>query len=464
MAETAVTRNLSEIDAQLKELSASIKSCTIDSKGLDKALKLDPTNMSLASTKTGVLKDQIELTRQKLDALKQKQSEYDKQIAAGVPIDQAEYRKLTVQIAECESQVSTMTKQTSALNTTNLDTLKTQLSGVSKVAKALLAGIVAIAVAFAAEGSEIADNASAVNVDAETYQKMSNIFAKTTGDASNYSSAMGNVTRVLAGISKGSTKSQEALASIGLTMDDLKGKSAQEALEIITGALSKVTDESERTVLATALLGDSGTAMAQVAGLTASQISTLNDNLESTGILTNEQVASAKELKTTFENLKSKFMEVAAQLGTALMPAFEAFANILAGLAPFLSIVASGLKAIGPAGQIALIGIIALIAVLPSLITGIGALKVALDALAANPIMLAVAAVIAGTAIIGGAALLISGLANSANTTSSSSSTSTTDNSTTTISVYSDSTSSSDEIADKVVTKIVEAKKARGML
>jgi len=460
--ETAVTRNLSQIDAQLKELNSSLRSCAADSKSLDKALKLDSTNLGLAATKTNVLKDQVELARQKLEALRAKQAEYDRQIAAGMPVDQAEYRKLQVQIAATESQVTTLSRETKTLNSANLDTLKNQFSGVSKVAKTLLAAIAAIGVAFATEANTIADAASELNVSAETYQKWANVFEKTTGDASDYSDVMSSITTVLAGISKGSTKSEEALASLGLTMDDIKGKSPEEAMSIILSALSNVTDETQRAVLATALLGDGGSALAKVAGLTAAEIATLNSNFESTGMLTNEQVAAGKELSETFTDLKNQFMVVVAELGTALMPTFQTFAKILEGVAPILEAVADGLDAIGPAGQVAVVGGLAFLAILPGLISGIVSLKAALDFLSENPVMLAVAAVVAGAAIGLGAAILTNGV--SAAASSSYTARTSSDNSTINITISGDSDDTAEDTADKVAAAVVAAKKQRGQI
>jgi DNA replication protein DnaD len=352
-----------------------------------------------------------------------------------------------------------MKQQTGALNTQSLETLKTQFSGISKVALGVLAAIVAIGVEFATTGSAIEKNAEALNVSAETYQEMSNVFEKTTGSADNYKTAMSDVTTVLANISKGSTRNEEALKSLGLTMDDLKGKTPAEALQIIETALSNVADADERAVLATALLGDSGTAVAKVAGLTASEVSTLNDNLKDNGELTNQQAADAKTLEETYTDLKKQFQEVAAQLGESLMPLFKSTAKILEDLAPLAEGLANGFAALGPAGQIAVVGALAFLAALPGLISGVIALKSALDALSSNPVMLAVAAVVAAGAIIGGAALLSSSIANAVSSSAApttSTTTTTNDNSTTNVYVKSDSD------PDEIVAAVVNAKKQKG--
>jgi len=460
MAETAVTRNLSQIDASLKQVNASIKSCTADSKSLDKALKLDPANINLASTRTAVLKDQIELTRQKLESLKAKQAEFDRQTASGMPVNTNEYRKLQVQISQTESQLSVLTKQTTALNTVSLNSVKNQFSGLSTAAKTTLGIIAAIGIAFATESDSIADASEAIGVSYESYQVWSNLFEKVTGDSSGFSTSMQSVTTVLAGISKGSTKSQEALANLGLSIDDLKGKSNTEAFQIILEALSKVTDESQRMILAEALLGDGGTELAKVAGLTSSQISSLNSEFEKTGMLTNEQVTNGKNWSDTLKDLKKEGMVVVAQLGTALLPTFESVAKILENLAPITEKASAAIAALGPAGQVAVVGGLAFLAMLPSLITGIYTLKTSLDALSSNPVMLAVAAAVAGAAIGIGAAILTDGVTSASSSYSTST---TTDNSSIVINVTSDS-DDSEEIADKVAEAVVTAKRQRGQL
>ena len=199
-----------------------------------------------------------------------------------------------------------------------------------------------------------------------------------------------------------------------------------------------------------------------MAGLTTSQISAMNSEFEQTGMLTNAQVASGKSLADTFKEIKQEFMVVVAELGTALMPTFQTFANVLKNLAPTLNAVANGISALGPAGQVAVVGSLAFLAVLPGLITGIVSLKKALDALSSNPVMLAVAAVVAGTAIGIGAAILTNGVSSTAASYSSTSST--TDNSTVVINVTSDSADTADETADKVAAAVVSAKKQRGQL
>lgn len=460
MAETTVSRNLSEIDARVRELNASIRSCSTDSKALDRALKIDPTSIGLASARTEVLQTRISLTSQKLAELKKKQAEYDAQVKAGLPIDQREYQKLTAQIALTESQTKNLKSDTSALNSQKLEGLQKQFSAVSKAAKALLAVIAASIALFVSQGEEIAKNAKALNVSAETYQKWADVFENVTGDASTYSSVMESITTVLAGISKGSTKSQEALASLGLTMEDLKGKSSAEAMEIIINALRNVTDESQRAILATALLGDNGSYLAQVAGLTSGEIATLNAELEKNGMLTNDQVANAETEYQVMNDIKDLMVKWSAEIGSAFLPAIKSVSELLQSMTPLIQGVATVLSAIGPAGQIALIAILGLCAALPNLIMLTAATKVSMDALGTNPIMMAIAMVVAAGAIAKGAAMITNGLSGGSTSSYSSSTNVTNNTDSSTIIVQVNSEDTGEDIAEKIAV----AKKQRGAL
>ena len=65
------------------------------------------------------------------------------------------------------------------------------------------------------------------------------------------------VNGILGDIATGNAdKVVDSLALIGLTVDDLKGKNADEAFEIISEALSKVEDEAVRVGVANEFFGE----------------------------------------------------------------------------------------------------------------------------------------------------------------------------------------------------------------
>lgn len=464
MAETQVTRNLSEIDAELKKINSTLRSAASDSRALDKALRLNPSSLQLARTRTAAMRNELELTRQKLDALRKKQREYDDAVAKGLPVDQQKYQKLKNEIALTEAQVESLTRETKKANGASLDSLKSGFSGLAKAATACIAAVAALSVAFAKEGDEIDKTSKKLGVSAETYQRWAYIFEMETDNASNYASAMKSVQSLLGQVAKESPKAERALALIGLTMDDLKGKGAQEALQTIMRALSGISDEEARLTAANVLLGESGANVAQIAMLTGDELAELNKNFEQNGYLSDEQVAKAAEVADAFTEVKQTYKAVVAEIGAALAPALKSIAQIAKSLAPIVTALANAFAGLGQTGQLAALGALAALATLPSLIVGIATLKKSLDVLCTNPVMAAVAGVVALTAIGIGAAML-SGLASSASANTYAAPTSTTsyvDSGETNITINATTNASAEDIADEVAEALVNKKKERG--
>lgn len=464
MAETQVTRNLSEIDAELKKINSTLRSAASDSRALDKALRLNPSSLQLARTRTAAMRNELELTRQKLDALRKKQREYDDAVAKGLPVDQQKYQKLKNEIALTEAQVESLTRETKKANGASLDSLKSGFSGLAKAATACIAAVAALSVAFAKEGDEIDKTSKKLGVSAETYQRWAYIFEMETDNASNYASAMKSVQSLLGQVAKESPKAERALALIGLTMDDLKGKGAQEALQTIMRALSGISDEEARLTAANVLLGESGANVAQIATLTSDELAELNKGFEQNGYLSDDQVAKAAEVADAFTEVKQTYKAVVAEIGAALAPALKSIAQIAKSLAPIVTALANAFAGLGQTGQLAALGALAALATLPSLIVGIATLKKSLDVLCTNPVMAAVAGVVALTAIGIGAAML-SGLASSASANTYAAPTSTTsyvDSGETNITINATTNASAEDIADEVAEALVNKKKERG--
>ncbi len=465
MADTKVTRNLSELDAQVKNLSRSLKAASTDSAKLDQALKLNPSSVKLAQGRMAAFKNELSLAQQKLEALKKKQKEYDDAIAKGLPVDQQKYQRLKNEIILTESRMEQLTNETKKFNSANLDKIKSGLNGVANVAKVALAGIVALSAAFVSEGDSIDKAAKKLNMDAVEYQRWAYIFDLATGSSDNFTSAMKSIITLSGQVAKESSKAATALALIGLTFDDVKGKSSYEVFQIIMQALAGISDESTRLAAATALLGDSGSYLAQMAGTTTEEIEAMNAAFEENGYLTSQQAAAAAEVADAFTEVKQTYKAVVAQLGTALAPAMKSIAKIIQSLSPVVTALADAFAGLGTSGQLAVIGGLAVVSMLPSLITGIAGLKKGLDLLCTNPVMAAVAGVIAvGTiaavaGILGSAASRAnSAYAQNAATTSSSY----VDQSSVEINIETSGTMTAEEVADEVVEALANNKKARG--
>ena len=385
---TDITRDISDINKALNQLNVEVKSVSAQANNLTKAFKLNPFSTELLTKSMATLEDEIEKTTKQLNLLMQKQADFDK---ANVDKTSKEYLDLEKQISKVTLNLEKAKYSYSEfVDNSNGDKLKEDLdsyedsfekisSSVSKLAsnlKSVFSKILDISKEYASSADEIQTKIDKFGGTAEEWQLNSNAWDKVTGSANAYSSVLDKVNVSLSKIQKDSSEIGGVLAQLGLSFDDLKGKTATEALDIYLNALKNIGDESTRQALAIALLGDeTGVFAAQMAGTSSSAIAEYNKEMKQAGLLTNEQVAAGAELQDTFDYLQQTIKTVVASLGSSFKPLIESLAILIQNLAPILNGVVTVLSRLGPIGTNILAVIISLIGVLPTLITMMAALN-----------------------------------------------------------------------------------------
>lgn len=371
-------------------------------------MKSDPKNNLLKSFKIDELNRQIDACTKKVQLLKEKQ---DAMKNSGVSENAIEYQRLTAEIAKTESQVKSLTsqtkeltKQTKLFGNVNLDKMKKGFSSISKVALGIVSSIVGVGTAFASEADEIQKKVDKFGGTAEQWQYQSNAWDKLTGEGDAYEQVLQAVTSAQGQAQKESSKFGTMLEQLGLSFEDVQGKTSTEALQVYLDALSKVGDEATRQSIAVALFGSNvGTYMAQMAGTGSAAIEQWNSELADAGVLTNEQVEQGAELQDTFDYLGQTIKKLVADLGSSFKPMIEGLVTLIKGIAPIITAVGKALTDLGPGGAVAFAVFGGLMALLPGLITMLAALHVgtgniALAALTLGALALA-GSVAAGIAI-----------------------------------------------------------------
>ena len=97
-----------KLSSALNSANKAIKQTQTELKNVEKALKVNPTNIDLLRDKQGLLNDKIADTKTKLDAMKQAQAQLDSQ---GVDKNSREYRELQTQIDLCEQELKDLNKE-----------------------------------------------------------------------------------------------------------------------------------------------------------------------------------------------------------------------------------------------------------------------------------------------------------------------------------------------------------------
>lgn len=103
------------LDKALKETNKKSRELESELKAVDKALKLDPNNVTLVKQKQDLLKDSIKETKSKLDVLKEAQSQVTAQYKKG-EIDAGQYRALQRELETTKSKLSSLKDEKKNVN------------------------------------------------------------------------------------------------------------------------------------------------------------------------------------------------------------------------------------------------------------------------------------------------------------------------------------------------------------
>lgn len=400
---TEIARDLREINDELAQTDKAIKKASSSATYFQRALKSDPSNQQAQTNAIKYLTKEIELCAKKADLLREKQQ---KMLQANGPAvkQTSEYKALEEELSRCLTEMDQLEKKAKKLDGIDFSKLKSGAAAFTKTLKQGLAtcigiygAVIAIGKTFSDQADEIAKASQKYGESAEQWQTNQYIWEKMTGDSEAYASALSSVSSLEGQALNETDKLAKKLAMLGLTFEDIKGKSASEAMSVILEALSKIDDKAQRTAIAVNLFGESvGTYIAQMAGASAEELSSFSNELAKIGILTNEEVEAGAKLHDTFEDVTRSIKTMMARMGDKLVPMVENLLNIAVALAPALGVVADAFNAIGPSGAIALAAFIGVASAIPSLVMMLIALNVA-----AHNIAIAAAASVALAAAVG---------------------------------------------------------------
>jgi len=133
---------------------------------------------------------------------------------------------------------------------------------------------------------------------------------------------------------KGSTMPLDALADLGLTLEDLEGMSPEEQFMKLSAALAGVEDMSKRGALAQKLFGRAGREMLPMLANGTQGINDLRQEARDLGrSMSGEDAAAAAEYTDAMNRVSSVWKGLKQQVGAALAPALAEVATNFAEIA-----------------------------------------------------------------------------------------------------------------------------------
>ena len=414
-----ISADASSFNKEMSQMRKAAQSSQSELNALQKSLDLQFDASKLARAQK-VAQDALDQTAANADALRRRLSYLEE--SGNVNTDQ--YRKLQTELAQTELKGQQLQKQLEKLNTLKFDKLSSQISGVgdkitgagralapfSAAAGTAITATGALGVKAAATGAQIDDLSLRLGISAEKVQEYQYVTAQAGVEWAVFEKALIKARAAIVDLSAGTiNNASKALQSLGLRIEDFDSKEAM--FDGIIDALAGMEDKTLQTAYANEIFGDKiANQMLPFLNAGADAINQFKSEFATIAPLTNEQVTALATLDDTLYLVKESVKNAALQLGASFAPLIKSIADsIQNNLVPKLQRLAEWFNSLSLSQQQFALKALLVIAALAPLTMGVGKLVGAvggiikiipqlfsgLSALAAHPIILIIAAVVA---------------------------------------------------------------------
>lgn len=360
---------LSDINQQFKVLGSEMNLVTSQFDKQDKSVDALSARNGVLTKEIEAQKNKVEMLRSALDNASTSFGENDKRTQAWqIQLNNAEAalngmeRELDENnkaLSDAESGLDSAAKETDQFGKEVEDTgeqaedAKGKFEGfknaVGSVAKAAAGAMAAIGAAAVAAGKQLWDMANQtaqagdnidkasqkIGISAKSYQEWDYVFQRCGADVNGLQSGMKKLSGIVADAAAGSESAADKLAAVGLSIEDLNGKSQDEQLSIVIAALQEMEASAERTTAANDLLGKSAVDMAAVLNMTAEDTQALIDEAHEYGMIMSDEAVLAS---ATFEDSLTRLQGTMGGLKNRIVgETLPAFSQIMDGFALLVS-------------------------------------------------------------------------------------------------------------------------------
>lgn len=414
-----ISADASSFNKEMSQMRKAAKSSQSELAALRKSLDLEFDATKLARAQK-VAQDAIDQTAANADVLRRR-LEYLEETGN---VDTTAYRKLQTELAQTELKGQQLQKQLEKLNTLKFDKLSSRITGVgdkitgagralapfSAAAGTAITAAGALGVKAAATGAQIDDLSLRLGISAEKVQEYQYVTAQAGVEWAVFEKALIKARAAIVDLSAGTiNNASKALQSLGLRIEDFDSKEAM--FDGIIDALAGMEDKTLQTAYANEIFGDKiANQMLPFLNAGADAINQFKSEFATIAPLTNEQVSALAALDDTLYLVKESIKNAALQLGASFAPLIKSIADsIQNNLVPKLQKLAEWFNSLSLSQQQFALKALLVVAALAPLTMGVGklvgaignivkiipSLQAGLSALAANPIVLIIAAVAA---------------------------------------------------------------------
>jgi len=202
---------------------------------------------------------------------------------------------------------------------------------------AAAAGLSKMATSTAATGDRVDKLSQKIGLSREGFQEWDYVLSQNGMQIETLQGGMKTLVNSFDDFKDGGDIATEAFSRLGLSLDDLAGKSKEEIFEATISGLQGVENEAERAALANDLFGRSGSELAPLLNQSAASIDGLKQRAHDLGIVMGDEAVDASvKLTDTIDDFKRAGAGLMVGLGTSLMPVLQNVIDVILANLPMI--------------------------------------------------------------------------------------------------------------------------------
>ena len=170
------------------------------------------------------------------------------------------------------------------------------------------------------------------------FQEWDYILSQNGASIDSMKMGMKTLTNSLDSVSQSGTTAGTAFERLGISYDQLQGKSQEEVFEMTITALQGVESETERAALANQLLGRSGVELAPLLNSGVGSVEELKQKAHELGlVLDDETIDAGVNMTDALDTMHRAFTTMGAGIASAVMPLITQFADYVSAHMPAIT-------------------------------------------------------------------------------------------------------------------------------
>jgi phage-related protein len=185
----------------------------------------------------------------------------------------------------------------------------------------------------AAAGDRIDKVSQSVGLSTKGFQEWDYVLSQNGADIESLKTGLNGLNNTVDDVINGNEAAARKFERLGISIDDLRGKSREEIFNMTIAGLQGVSDESEKAAIASDLLGKSAVGLAPLLNQTAESTEALKQKANELGmVMSDDAIAASVAFTDSLDTLKRTFGGIKNAIGAQLLPGLTMITDGFTGL------------------------------------------------------------------------------------------------------------------------------------